>query len=158
MFCAWSCAASWDDRLVESGSPFGGMSRTQVLPSDSQAEQRVIGGMRVGRFAFNATWPLAALELHEAGLRVATRRLLKLMAVTWEALYEELIEVQAVGKIPLLTTGIRFRVKSRENSWVIFWCLRRKRVLQALTDRGVAVRNEPDRLHLFDPGRMTRET
>jgi len=112
--------------------------------------------MRVGGIlrSFNATWPLATLELHSTGLRIGTRgRILKALAPVWEASYQELNEVRAVGKIPLFTTGIRFRVPSDENSWAIFWCLRRQRVLQALIDRGLEVRVDADRLNFLNPGR-----
>lgn len=139
----------------------GGLNRSGVLADSSEADQRFVGGMRVGGLlrSFNATLPLAVLELHATGLRIRTRgRLLRALAPLWEASYQELIEVRAVGKIPLFTTGIRFRVSSGENSWAIFWCVRRGRVLQAIIDRHVEVQADADRLNFLNPGRAAQDT
>lgn len=139
----------------------GGLNRSGVLADSSEADQRFVGGMRVGGLlrSFNATMPLAVLELYASGLRIRTRgRFLRTLAPLWEASYLELIEVRAVGNIPLFTTGIRFRVASGENSWAIFWCARRGRVLQALVDRRVEVRTDADRLNFLNPGRAARDT
>jgi hypothetical protein len=136
------------------------LNRASVLPATSEPDRRFVGGMRVGgglRWSFNATWPLAVLELHDDGLRLVTRgRLMRSIAPVWEANYKELTEVRAVGKIPLFTTGVRLRVATGENSWAIFWCLRRERVLLALRERGLDVQADPDRLNALDPGRTPR--
>jgi len=150
-----------DDRRMATGWLSGGLNRSDVLPDGSEADQHFVGGMRVGGLlrSFNATLPLAVLELHTTGLRIRTRgRCLQSVAPIWEARYLELTEVRAVGKIPLLTTGIRFRVTRSENSWAIFWTARRRRVLQALIDRGVEVRTDADRLNFLNPGRPARDT
>lgn len=154
-------AVECDHRRVTPGWLAAGLNRSEVLPIDSEADQEFVGGMRVGRLlrSFNATLPLAVLELHPTGLRIRTRgRILRAVAPVWEAGYEELSEVRSVGKIFLFTTGIRFRVPGEENSWAIFWCIRRRRVLQALLDRGIEARADADRLNLLNPGRSARDS
>jgi hypothetical protein len=95
---------------------------------------RVAGSAR----SFNATVPLAVLELHATGVRIRARgRLLGAYAPVWEAGYPELTEVRAVGRIPLVTTGIRFGCASGDPSWAVFWCPSRERVLRVLADRQV---------------------
>ncbi len=85
----------------------------------------------------------------------AFARVLGRLALTrhlWEAVFSELNEVQAVGSIKGLTTGIRFRTQ-RQHEWVIFWTSDRPGVVAGLEARGVAVDAVPVRLHLFHPGR-----
>jgi hypothetical protein len=60
-----------------------GLSRSDELPPGPDARERFVGGMRLGAlpWSFNATWPLAVLELHEVAVRVVTRgRLLRALA------------------------------------------------------------------------------
>ena len=53
----------------------GGFDRSDVLPDSSEADQQFVGGMKVGGLlrSFNATLPLAVLELHTTGLRIRAR-------------------------------------------------------------------------------------
>jgi hypothetical protein len=60
----------------------------------------------------------------------ARMRLLAQFVPTWEIRYDDLAEVQAVGKIPLFSTGVRFRATST-NEWIVFWTFNRPKVLQA---------------------------
>jgi hypothetical protein len=85
-----------------------------------------IGGMRLGfagmrHVSWNANWPWVRLSLFMDGLCLEPniRFIEWYTAPVWEAHYEDLAEVQAIGKIPLVTTGIRLRAKST-NDWVIF--------------------------------------
>src|ERR1700686_1798696 len=111
--------------------PTGGASRT------------FIGGMRLA--LWNATWPLVRLSLFAHGVRLeASVWILKVLVPTWEATYEDIVEVQAMGRISLVTTGIRFRTRST-NEWVIFWTLRRPEVLQAIAEKGLVVNADPVR-------------
>ena len=107
--------------------------------------------MRVA--AFNASWPLARLKLFPGGIRLQPSAwLFSIIVPVWEARYDELTEVQAVGRIPLITTGIRFRVGTGED-WIIFWSFNRARILRQLIELGVAAGTTPGRFHLFSPGR-----
>jgi len=144
-------AGEYGDGRVTSGWLAAGIGRAEMLPAGSHAEQRYVGGMWLP--VFHATMPLVVLELHERGVRlVGRRRVLRAMFPIWEARYEELSEVRAIGKFPLLATGVRFRVAEGENGWSIFWYLRRRRVLQALEERGLCVRADPLRLNVLNPG------
>gem|GEM_PF-2988106 len=119
--------------------------------------------MRLGRFAwtrldaFNATWPLVALEVHSAGVRLVPTIGLIPRPPTWEARYDELSEVRAVGKLPIVTTGVRLRVGDGEDEWVVFWHFRRRKPMQALENRGIRVRWDADRLNYFNPGRRASD-
>ena len=70
---------------------------------------------------------------------------------TWEARYEEITNVAAVGRVPVMTHGVRFRTVDGE--WVVFWAINRGKVLRTLAARGLAVAPKPVRFHFLDPGR-----
>jgi hypothetical protein len=98
-----------------------------------------------------ATLPLVRLELLADGLRIKpSPNFLKSFIPVWEAHYDELADVQAVGTVPLFT-GIRLRTATSD--WVIFWTLKRPDVLRAIGTHGVTVHAEPTRFHFLDPGR-----
>jgi hypothetical protein len=78
--------------------------------------------------------------------------LLKLWVPSWECAYGDLSEIQAIGKIPLVTTGIRFRKKTTDRA-VIFWTANRAGVLHSLELRGLTVSCAPVRFYNLDPER-----
>ena len=75
---------------------------------------------------------------------------MKSIVPVWEIRYDDVREAQAVGKIPVLSTGIRFRSQS-SSAWIIFWTTRRSAVLKALIDKGVVVNATPVRFHFLRP-------
>jgi hypothetical protein len=111
-----------------------------------------LGGVRLP--LFNASWPLVRLDLFQAGLRLqgSTRWLHKLVPV-WEAAYQDIIEVQAVGKIKWFSTGVRIRAGKGDGDWVVFWTVHRPEVLEAIEQLGVAVRSTPTRFYYLNPSR-----
>jgi hypothetical protein len=68
----------------------------------------------------------------------------------WEASFEEISEVRAVGNIDFFTTGIRFRT-NRHADTAVFWTFHRLEVLDALEAAGLAVVREPARFHYLNP-------
>ncbi len=110
-----------------------------------------LGGMRHG--GFNASWPLVRLDLFPTGRRMlSSTRLLRGLVPQWEARFDELREVQAVGKIKWLSTGIRFRTE-RVDDWIVFWTIHRPRVLASIENFGVTVNPDPKRVYFFNAGR-----
>jgi hypothetical protein len=109
------------------------------------------GGMRYG--GFNATWPFARLDLFSSGLRLRSniKHFQRLIPI-WEARFEELKEVQAIGRTKYLSTGVRFRTK-QQGEWIVFWTFRRIRGLEGLEERDVSVSADPVRLHFWNAGR-----
>lgn len=111
-------------------------------------EPSFLGGIRLGGYA--ATIPLVRMTL-AAGLRLQPSiRALKSIVPVWEIRYDDVREAQAVGKIPVVSTGIRFRSQS-SSAWIIFWTTRRTVVLEALIDKGVVVNAIPVRFHFLRP-------
>jgi hypothetical protein len=111
-----------------------------------------VGGARLQ--GFNATWPLIRLDLFGTGLRLRDR--LKLPGIqmpNWEARYDELTEVQAVGRTPLFSTGIRFR-GAEPHEWIVFWVMTgRQDVLTRIESHGVPVGREAVRFYYTNPSR-----
>lgn len=111
--------------------------------------------MRVGPFfcSLSATWPLVRLSLLAEGIRLESSvRFLRFVVPIWEARYDELAEVQAVGRIPLFTTGIRFRTETADE-WIVYWTPERSTVMRALAAHGVKINTDPVRLHFLNPGK-----
>jgi hypothetical protein len=109
-----------------------------------------IGGIRtqprLTPAGFNATVPMVRLSLFSNGLRVGpSTPLLSLSVPTWEARFDELDVIQAVGRVQGLTTGVLFR-KSQSHEWVIFWTTNREKVFTTLEQMGITVSREPVRL------------
>jgi len=77
--------------------------------------------------------------------------LLRRAVPVWQARYDDLDDVQAVGNTPSIATGIRFRTAST-GEWAVFWTTERPRVLQALVAHGVDVKAEPISFRYTDPG------
>ena len=98
--------------------------------------------MRIGgthRY-YSAPKPFAVLDLHEVGVRIRLRgRVLGAAGPTWEARYEELVEVRSIGRVPWFSTGVRFHVETGPNRRAVFRSFRPKVLRRALADRGVAV-------------------
>jgi hypothetical protein len=118
-----------------------------------------VGGMRtqprIGPVGFNATVPLARLSIFSNGLRVGpSSSLLSLSVPTWEARFDELDVIQAIGRVKGFTTGILLR-KSQSHEWVVFWTLNREEVFTALEHIGITVSREPVR---FRVGKQWRES
>lgn len=109
-----------------------------------------LGGMRLAWF--NATWPLVRLVLMRNGIRLEpSLRFLKRVVPVWEVRYDELLEAQAVGNIPLFTVGIRLRTTG---GWVVFWAMKakvRERLLRRIAEQGVKVGLVPKRFHFLNP-------
>ncbi len=164
---AGACADVWSGNKADIAGrfriAFPGSRRVAGLGVGVAPERTFIGGVRAPLWGFNlvggwnATVPFARLSLFAEGLRLGSSLpflpLKFLVPVpTWEARYEELSEVSAVGNISGFTTGVRFRA-TRASEWIVFWTLDRPNVLQALAARGVAVTTTPVRFRYFDPGR-----
>ena len=131
--------------------PFALGRKTGAVDGGHPPDESFLGGMRLG--GYNATWPLVRLNLYPAGLRMEPPvRFLRFLVPTWEARYDELIEVQAVGKIPLFSTGIRFRLTST-NQWIIYWTPDRPTVLQSIAAHGMSVNPNAIRFRYWNPGR-----
>ena len=132
-------------------SPSG--RRVADLGQGAGTADSFVGGMRIGWYT--ATRPLVRLTLFSEGLSMEaseSRRLMRRSVPVWQARYDDLAEVQAVGKTPLIATGIRFRTAST-GEWAVFWTSERPRVFQALSAHGVDVKAEPIRFRYTDPGR-----
>src|SRR5664280_1118756 len=131
-------------------SPSG--RRVADLGQGAGSAESFVGGMRIGWYT--ATRPLVSLTLFSEGLSMEankSRHLLRHAVPVWQARYDDLAEVQAVGKVPLIATGSRFRTAST-GEWAVFWTSERPRVLQALSAHGVDVKAEPIRFRYTDPG------
>src|SRR5664280_3276703 len=92
-------------------SPSG--RRVADLGQGAGSAESFVGGMRIGWYT--ATRPLVSLTLFSEGLSMEaneSRHLLRHAVPVWQARYDDLAEVQAVGKMPLIATGIRFRTAS----------------------------------------------
>jgi hypothetical protein len=70
----------------------------------------------------------------------------------WEARYEELSEVSAIGKISGVTSGVRCRT-SNPKEWIVFWTMNRPEVLMELAARGLTVNTTLVPLSYRRPGR-----
>jgi hypothetical protein len=71
---------------------------------------------------------LVRLSLFPNGLRLGpSSSLLSMNVPTWEARFDELDVIQAIGRVQGFTTGILFR-KSQSHDWIIFWTFNRDRV------------------------------
>ena len=123
--------------------------RTSGLEADADHGSSFIGGMRLAWF--NATWPLVRLGLRRNGIRLEpSTRFLRWIVPVWEVRYDELLEVQAVGNIPLFTVGIRLRATS---GWVVFWAMNakvREGVLRRIAEQGVPVGVAPKPFHFLN--------
>jgi hypothetical protein len=119
-----------------------------------------IGGIRtqprLTPEGFNATVPLVRLSLFSNGLRVGpSTPLLSMSVPTWEARFDELDVIQAIGRVRGVTTGILFR-KSQSHEWVIFWTSNREEVFTTLEQMNVTVSREPVRLRTGNQFRVNQ--
>jgi hypothetical protein len=119
-----------------------------------------VGGMRtqprIGPTGFNATVPMARLSVFSNGVRVGpSSSLLSISVPTWEARFDELDVIQAIGRLQGLTTGILFR-KSKSHEWVIFWTLHRDAVFTTFEQMGITVSREPVRLRAGSQWRVNQ--
>lgn len=142
-------------RKVAPGRLVAGLGHEQL------ALRAFVGGVRVPLWhvnflvGWNVTYPFAKLTLFEDGLRISGyRRLIpiSLLVPKWEARYEELREVAAVGRIEGITSGVLFRT-AEKGGWIVFWTVNRQSVLGALVSHGVTVASEPRRLSYTRPYR-----
>jgi hypothetical protein len=79
----------------------------------------------------------------------------RFLVPVWEAQYEELSEVSAIGRIEGVTSGVRFRAGGPKE-WIVFWALSGSAVsalLMELAARGVSANTSPARFRYFQPGR-----
>jgi hypothetical protein len=128
-------------------------SRILTIPLNDAGgpKKSYVGGMRLK--SFNATLPLVRLDLFEDALRMRSSiRLLNRLVPVWEARFEELTEVRAIGGSSIFTSGIRFRVHPTSD-WVIFWTSARPNVLSRIEALGLSVNRDPLRFNIFNPGR-----
>jgi hypothetical protein len=111
--------------------------------------QSFVGGQRTG--LWNATWPLVRMDLYRDRVRLRpSARILRILVPPWEAAFEDITEVRAIGNIDFFTTGIRFKT-SRPAGTAVFWTFHRLEVLDALEAAGLAVNRVPARFHYLNP-------
>ena len=133
---------------------------TEPLPGDRHvgglgggtiAEQVFFGHYRLGRprggyehlTGTRGKW--ARLTLFPEGFRIEAGPLTFKAAVpTWEARYEELKDVSAVGTFPF-RPGARFYVGPASHDLIIFYTFGRKRLLRMVAVDGVTVNFAPVR-------------
>jgi hypothetical protein len=119
-----------------------------------------IGGMRtqprIAPGGFNATVPLVRLSLFPNGLRLGpSSSLLSMNVPTWEARFDELDVIQAIGRVQGFTTGILFR-KSQSHDWIIFWTFNRDRVFATFEQMGISVSRDPIRIRMGSQWRVNQ--
>jgi len=119
-----------------------------------------VGGMRkqprFGPSGFNASVPMVRLSVFSNGVRLGpSSSLLSMQIPTWEARFDELDVIQAIGRVKGVTTGILFR-KSQSREWVIFWTLNREQVFTAFEHMGITVSREPVRLRVGNEWRVNQ--
>lgn len=120
------------------------------LDDELGASTSFIGGMRLG--SFNASIPLVRLELFQNGFRLSSSvKILRGLIPTWEARFDELSQVQAIGKIPLWNQGIRFSIHNA-HARPIFWSTHRESIMAEFAKAGVAIRVTPIRMKFLNPG------
>lgn len=148
-----SASARRDIRDQESDRrPKGAFRYLSRLTDGLQGERLTsfVGGMRrqprLSPQAFNATGPFVRLSIFSNGVRVGpSSSLLSMSVPTWEARFDELDVIQAIGRVKGLTTGILFR-KSQSHEWVIFWTANREAIFTTLEHTGVTGSREPVQL------------
>jgi hypothetical protein len=139
--------------------PFRYVSRlTEGL--QGQRLMSFVGGMRMqprlGPPSFNASVPFARLSVFTNGVRLGpSSSLLSLQVPTWEARFDELDVIQAIGRVKGVTTGVLFR-KSQSREWVIFWTGNREQVFATFEHMGVTVSHEPIRLRFGTEWRVNQ--
>jgi hypothetical protein len=139
--------------------PFRYLSRL----TDGLQGQRLasfIGGIRtqprVAPRSFSASAPLVRLSLFSNGVRLGpSSSLLSMSVPTWEARFDELDVIQAIGRLKGMTTGILFR-KSQSHEWVIFWTMGRDQIFTTFEQMGVIVSREPVRIRPGSQWRMNQ--
>jgi len=109
-----------------------------------------IGGGRTRDYV--ASWPLVEMELFRNSIRIQLRaRLLRRFIPAWEANFDEIADISAVGRIRYLDTYIRFRLTGSAK-WAMFFSIsERSEIMDALTTLGLEVQREPDRFHFINP-------
>jgi hypothetical protein len=115
---------------------------------DSEVLRTFVGGVRLN--GLDATWPLVRLDLCGSGLRLRPRKVLRRIMPMWEARYPELTNVRASGRLPMVFSGVRFKVSTED--WAIFWTPRPRRVRAALASMGISVDETPIPRPFMDPG------
>ena len=127
---------------------------------DTALERSYTGGMRYGYMGFaNWTNPLVTLDLYESGLELrSTYPFLRFLVPVWRIRYDEISSVGWLGRpIPDSSAGVGLvmvrgvMLTASNGDWVVFWCLRRNEVLDALARRGLRIEAERKRLTLFGP-------
>lgn len=123
------------------------------IPDDERAMSSHVGGMRYSRsITSNATWPLVRLDIFDSGIRLRPSiSFLRISMPTWEATFDELEEVRAVGR-SMPTLGIRFRA-STPDDWAVFWTFKQDVVLGSLRAAGADVAPGIEQFHYFNPSR-----
>jgi hypothetical protein len=119
-----------------------------------------IGGMRtqprIAPMGFNASVPMVRLSLFPNGIRLGpSSSLLSMNVPTWEARFDELDAIQAIGRVQGMTTGILFR-KSHSHDWIIFWTFNRDRVFATFEQMGVSVSRDPIRIRMGSQWRVNQ--
>ena len=134
-----------------------GDRRATGLGEGTGPEQRFTGHFRLGRprggyeYVTGNRGRWARLTLFSKGLRIDAASLtIRTSVPTWEARYDELLDVSSVGLLPLVVypfhAGVRFYTGPVSNGLMVFYnSLARERILAALSARGVAVNRKPIR-------------
>jgi len=136
-------------RLDEYVESVPGDRHADGLGEQAGPQQTFIGGYRMGRprggydYVGANTGRWTRLTLFPKGLRIDASglALLKSSVPTWEARYDELIDVSAVGFFP--RRGVRFYADSTSFGLIVFYTYAQAQVLEALAMRGVTVNPTP---------------
>jgi hypothetical protein len=137
--------------MDENTEPVPGDRHASGLGEGFGAQLSFHGGYRMGRprggydYVAANTGRQATLTLFPKGLRINASDMnpSKTSVPTWEARYDELMDVSAVGFFP--RAGVRFYADTTIFGLIVFYTLSRQGVLEALSMRGVAVNFTPIR-------------
>jgi hypothetical protein len=108
---------------------------------------RFIGGMRYRNF--NASWPLAELQITEGTVRVQLRaQAMRRLLGRWLPSVE--IELDGTRAEPIrgflpgsINRGVRFVSAANDGTELIFWCSQQAALLDSLRERGAQI-GKPD--------------
>jgi hypothetical protein len=143
--------------LDDDYEPVPGDRRTTGLGEGTGPEQSFTGNFRLGRprggyeYVTGNRGRWARLTLFPKGLRIDAASLtIRTSVPTWEARYDELIDVSSVGLLRFVVypfyAGVRFYTGPVSNGLMVFYnSLTRGRILTALSARGVSVNRKPIR-------------
>jgi hypothetical protein len=143
---------------ADAARPAGTPLRRSASLGGSVLERSFTGGMRYG-LLLNWTYPFVTLDMYDSGLELrSTYSFLRFLVPAWRARYEQISSVGWLGRPSpdsLAPMGLRMErgvlFTTANGGWVIFWCLRRNEVLDALARHGLRIDVERKRLTLLGP-------